>query len=149
MQVIDRCNPLVISATPQTGIAEAARLMRDYHVGCLPIVDDSVNPGVVVGMLTDRDMVVEALAQDVPLNELQVADIMSGDPETANEYDDCWETVQRMFERGIRRMPVLDSNGRLVGIFALDDALQLLSETLNRLSGVPYREMSQEEHSRR
>jgi signal-transduction protein with cAMP-binding, CBS, and nucleotidyltransferase domain len=142
------CNRNVVTANRETSISEAARLMRDRHVGSLIIIekrDQRVEP---VGILTDRDIVVEVLAEDVDPNIVTVGDIMTSAVLKVNENDSILETAQRMRARGVRRVPVVTNQCDLVGVLAQDDILGLLSEELSLLVKVTAREVEQEAKKR-
>lgn len=136
------CNREVVVASPYSGIAEAARLMREHHVGDLVIVEGERR--VPVGILTDRDLVVEVLAEGVEPDVLAVGDAMSRDVVTANEDDSLWMTLQRMRSKGVRRVPIVDRQGGLVGILTMDDLLELLTNELADLAKVINREQDRE-----
>jgi CBS domain-containing protein len=105
--------------------------MRDEHVGDLVVIEQREGARVPVGMLTDRDIVVALLAKDTShLRDLDVGDVLTREVVTAREDDDVGEVLQRMRREGVRRMPIVDGRGALVGIFTLDDVLGWLSEDL-------------------
>ncbi|MBL6750959.1 MAG: CBS domain-containing protein [Nevskia sp.] len=133
MRVGEACNRTVVVATADTAIVEAAQLMRQYHVGTLVVVERDGQTARPVGMVTDRDVVVEVVAKEVPLERVVLGDIMSTEITIANEDDDLLETLDRMRDRGVRRMPVIGQGGALIGILAVDDVLELLAETIGRI----------------
>jgi len=125
-------------------IVQAAQLMRDHHVGDLVVVDEQGSQRKPVGILTDRDLVVEVLAKEVALSTVTVGDIMSSDLITASETDGLYETIQRMRARGIRRVPVVDGKGMLVGIVSAEDLLDLMADELTALARIGGREQARE-----
>lgn len=143
------CTRDTIVLGKEGAIIEAARLMRSHHVGDIVVVEPRGGENVPVGILTDRDLVVEILAQELSPGEVAVGDVMSYELVTAREEDDLWDAVQRMRARGVRRMPVVNAGGGLVGIVTLDDLLELLAEELAALSRVAGREQEREKASRR
>jgi len=148
MKAGEFCNRDVVTATRETSILDAARLMRDHHVGCLVVVEtrgESVEP---VGIVTDRDIVLEVIAEGVDLNTVTTGDIMTFALLKVAEADSVFDTAQRMRARGVRRVPVVSAAGALAGIIALDDILQLLSEELSLLSRLTLREAEQEAKKR-
>lgn len=148
MSVGQFCNREVIVARRQDPVPELARLMRQYHVGDLVVVE-SIDAPVPVGLVTDRDLVVEVLAQEVEPAAVTAGDIMSADLLVARESDSLWETLKRMRARAVRRVPVVDDqHGRLVGIIAVDDVLELLTDELSALARIPFRERDQEQETR-
>lgn len=142
------CNRETVIITADRGIVEAARLMRDEHVGDLVVVEEVSGRRLPVGILTDRDLVVEILAKDIDLAAVTVGDIMTREPLTARESDSIYDTMQRMRAKGVRRIPVVDAGGTLVGIVAVDDFLDLLSDELTALARVVTREQARERQNR-
>lgn len=130
MSVGEVCNREVVFVERGASLGEAARLMREYHVGDLVVADGTPGNLRPVGIVTDRDLVVEVLAEDIPCDQVTVNDIMAGDLLTAGEGDDLFDTIRRMRERGVRRVPVIDPQGLLVGILTVDDLVDLFSEQL-------------------
>lgn len=149
MSVGDYCNREVVICPRDTGIREAARLMRAHHVGDLLVVRRDADGNRPIGILTDRDLVIEVLAQEVDLDAIATGDVMSSDLATARAGDDLWETLIRMRSLGLRRMPVVDREGLLEGILTADDALELLAEGMSDLARLPQREIRQESTRRR
>jgi CBS domain-containing protein len=99
-------------------------------------------------MLTDRDIVVEVLAEDVDPQSVAVGDIMSASLITAREEDELLDVVARMRNYGVRRMPVVNAQGGLEGILAVDDILELLAEQINGLAGLVTIEQRRERERR-
>lgn len=108
-----------------TGIIEAARLMRKHHTGDLIVVDDPDEERMPVGIITDRDIVVEVLGNDLDVSKTTVAQVMSTHLVIAQETEDTSLAVERMHVHGVRRLPVVNHAGSLVGVFTLDDAIKL------------------------
>jgi len=114
-------------------LVEAARLMREHHVGCLVVVDEVGGQRKVVGMLTDRDIVVAVVARSVAPQTLVVGDVMSADPVSARESDSLIDLMRTMRSKGVRRVPVVGDGNVLIGIATLDDVLAVLAEELGLL----------------
>jgi CBS domain-containing protein len=148
MTVGEFCNREVVVATEEASIIEVAQLMRKYHVGDVVIVDRSKSPPLPVGIITDRDIVVELVAAEVPLDAVGVGEVMSYELITAREGDGIWETLQRMRSKGVRRMPVVNEQGGLEGILTVDDLLEIFSEELISLAKVANREIIREKELR-
>lgn len=142
------CTRDTVIAGKDSTIVEVAKLMRQYHVGNVLIVTAQEGENVPVGIVTDRDLVVETLAQDLSPNAVTAGDIMSHEIVTARENDTLWDTVRQMRIKRVRRMPVVNQRGGLVGIVTLDDVLELLSDELAELAKISGRER-QREHARR
>ncbi len=118
----------VVTIDPDASVLEAARLMRAEHVGDVVVTGPGRRP---VGILTDRDIVVSVVAKDVEhLPTLAVKDVLTSEPIMAFEDEDAETVLARMRRRGVRRVPVVDREGVLVGIFAVDDILDLLADDL-------------------
>jgi CBS domain-containing protein len=130
------CNREVIIAGKNDTIPEAARLMRDYHAGDVIIVEERDGLRFPVGIVTDRDLVIELIAKEVDINSVTVGDIMCRDIISAKEDDDVDDTIKLMHQKGIRRLPVVDNAGALVGIITLDDLIDLIAEQLKDLAGL-------------
>jgi signal-transduction protein with cAMP-binding, CBS, and nucleotidyltransferase domain len=148
MSVGEVCNRAVVVTGPRTGVVEAARLMREFHVGDLVVVEPHDGGRVPVGIVTDRDLVVEVLAEEVDPAAVTVADVMSSDLMVAREPDDLLDTVKRMAQRGVRRVPVVGQDGHLVGLLAADDVLDLVLEQVSGLVHVTRREQRVEAERR-
>ena len=148
MTISEFCNREVVFTKRDTSIPQAARLMRDHHVGNLVIVEKEAGVRRPVGIVTDRDIVVEVLAKDVPLDSVTVGDIMSHDLLLGEEEDGLWTTIQRMRSRGIRRIPVVNAEGGLEGILTVDDIFELLSEELAMLVRLIAHEQEREQEIR-
>ena len=148
MNAGELCNRDVVTTGRDTSVLEAAKLMRDHHVGSLVIIETSEGRTEPVGILTDRDIVIEVIAENVNVADVCVCDVMSYALLKVNENETVFDTAQRMRARGVRRVPVVNSNCELVGILALDDILGLLSEELSLLSRLTTREAEQEQKKR-
>lgn len=104
---------------PTDSLVSVAELMKTQDVGAVPVVDGAGRK--LVGMITDRDIVVKGLAGGRSANQATVRDVMSTDVVTCREDDDVEEAVARMSSRKIRRMPIVDESGALRGIIAQAD----------------------------
>ena len=128
------CSRTVVFAERDMGLVEAARLMRDHHVGALVVVDQADGKRVPVGVLTDRDIAVAVVAKEVDARTLRVGEVMSGEPITVREQDSVLDALRLMRARGVRRVPVTDAQGALVGILAADDVLEGIADELGDLA---------------
>ena len=149
MRIKDICSRVVVVAEPGTDLREAARLMRDHHVGALVIVEGSDGARRPTGIVTDRDIVVEVVAASgVRPENLTVGDVMSSNLVVAGEDVGVFEAVDLMQDRGARRLPVVDGEGHLVGIITLDDVLRMVAGELTALAIAAQRSFSREVHER-
>ena len=143
------CNREVVFVEPDTSIAEAARLMREHHVGGLVVTKETSGKRVPVGIVTDRDLVIEVIAEGVEMGDISVGDIMSDQLVTARESDDLLETIKMMRAKGIRRLPVIDDDGALAGILTVDDLIDLFSEQIADLARLIAFEQKREQERRK
>lgn len=127
------CTRSVTIAFRTTSVDGAARLMRDNHVGCLVVVDEVEGRRIVVGVLTDRDIVTAVVAPGIDPATLTVDDVMTTDLVTAREEDSLIDLMRSMRRKGVRRIPVVGGQDELIGVVALDDVLNVLSEELGLL----------------
>ena len=116
MKVSDAMTAQVVTATPSSAITEVARIMAEIESGAVPVTEGSK----VVGMVTDRDIVIRVVAERESLDG-PVSAVMSENVETCREDDDLADAAARMGARQIRRLVVLNSGGRLAGILSLGD----------------------------
>ncbi len=148
MPIGEICTRQVVIVKRKDSILEAARLMRRFHVGNVVVVDEANGRTVPVGILTDRDIVIEIIAKEVPLNSVFVEDVMSSDLMTLEEKRGIWDSIQCMRARGVRRIVVVNEGGSLVGIVSIDDLLELLSGELLDLVKVVMKEQDREKATR-
>lgn len=148
MQIGEICIRDVVNATRDTPVLEAARLMRSRHVGDVVVVENSKRGPVPVGIVTDRDIVVEIIAPSIDVARLTLGDIMVRELITVPETQDVFETVEQMRRHGVRRLPVTDKQGVLLGIVSIDDLVQLLAMQASELSRIITRERSKEIEAR-
>ena len=139
------CNRDVIIIEPDTSIIDAARLMRRHHVGDLVVVDKQGELNIPVGILTDRDLVVEVIAQEVAPETLKVRDIMSSDLVTVAEHETLLDTLEVMRRHCVRRIPVVNETGILQGILSEDDVIELIAEATSDLVSINKYEIVHEE----
>ncbi|MCK9635858.1 MAG: CBS domain-containing protein [Methylobacter tundripaludum] len=144
MAIGEFCNRDVVFATREMSLPEAAQLMREYHVGDLVVVDDVGGKRAPVGVVTDRDIVIEIIAKSLNLDEFSVGDIMAPQLVSVQETEGVFETIRLMRTKAIRRIPVLNSEGGLAGIVSADDILELLAEEMTELAKVAPRGQERE-----
>ena len=149
MAIGEVCSREVVFARRDESVAAAARLMRESHVGCLVVADEDNGKRVPVGMLTDRDIVVAVVAPGLDAEAILVGDVMSAELLSVKEDAGIAETVELMRVRGIRRLPVTDGNGALIGLIAADDIMSLLAEEIAGIAGMISREEKRERTARK
>jgi len=149
MSVGELCNRTVIVTSRTTRLDEAARLMREHHVGSIVVVDETPAGSKPVGIVTDRDIVIEIVAAGVSPATVTVEEIMAPDLVVAKEGEDLLDTLTRMRAKGIRRVPVVNGVGALLGILSLDDMLGVLAEHVDGLLKVIAQEQAREARTRK
>lgn len=131
-----------VTLGPDASIVEAAQIMRQKHVGSVITVDADRRP---IGILTDRDIVVTVIAQDAgDLHRLAMRDVCTASVIVALEEENLDAVVMRMRRHGVRRVPVVDREGRLTGVFSLDDALGAIAEELASVAALLQTERARE-----
>lgn len=144
MLIADICTRDVVHIGPDASLRDAAELMRSTHVGALVVVSRPNHEMVPIGMLTDRDIVLSAVAPGVDLEAVTVGDAMSQRLATCNEDQDAFDAIAIMRQHGVRRLPVLNANGGLAGLVAADDIYGAIGMHMSELSQAFVREQVQE-----
>lgn len=137
----------VVTVASNTTLRDCAQAMREEHVGSVVLVDPG-NPRPV-GIITDRDIVVEAVAVGLDVTTLTAGDIAAKPVVTVRDDEDVLDALARMRENGVRRLPVTASNGHLAGVLSLDDLLGALSEQFDSIVRVMIAERTKEGATRR
>ncbi len=148
MSISDFAIHNVVCASRETSALEASRLMRHHHVGDVVVVDEKEGMRKPVGIVTDRDLVVEVMAGGVDPTALKLGELLLRAPVTVDREASYADTVRLMAVNGVRRMPVVDSSGALVGIITLDDMLRQLASPLAALADLAGRARSFEAQTR-
>lgn len=144
MKIGDYCKRATVSVAADMDLVDAAKLMRDEHVGFLIAYAQGDDIRKPVGVLTDRDIVLQVIAKEVEPHSVSVQDVMTRQPLIARESDDLSEALQAMRLAGIRRVPVVNTRGGLSGIFAMDDAIDVIAGMMCDLTGSIKSEQRQE-----
>ena len=122
MKISSIMNPNVETARAEDDLAKAAMVMWRKDCGFVPIVDDATHR--VVGVITDRDICMASWIRNQPLSELRVSDSMSRELFSCSPDDNVSVAERLMQSRQIRRLPVIDKEGHLVGILSLADIVR-------------------------
>lgn len=133
----------VVSASPDTSITDVAKLMAEENVGSVVIVEDEMPRGIV----TDRDITIEVVAQDRDSASTTAADVMREDLVTVDTDSGIFEVLRAMEEASVRRIPAIDPDGTLAGIVTFDDFVILLGRELKLLGDVVEAEIPPYEHT--
>jgi CBS domain-containing protein len=140
MQVFEAMTPEVVSVPPETTLVDAAQTMKELDVGPLPVCDGDQ----LLGMLTDRDIIVRAIAEARDPRTTEVREIMTPEVVCCREADDVRQAAKLMQEQQLRRLLVVNDEGRLVGIVSLGDIVlqtgddKLAGKTLEKVSEPSY-----------
>lgn len=149
MRISDICTSDVVCCAPDTTALEAARLMRSRHVGDVVVVNDVEKERVPVGVVTDRDLAIEVLGNGREAAIMPLSGLVRTPVVIAADYEDVHAALERMRSHGVRRMPVVDDRGALVGIVTLDDLLGALLADMHALLETTGKAQRREQVTRR
>lgn len=133
MDMKSLCRREVVGIPANATLREAAALMAEQHVGSLVVVTEA-DPAEVVGIVTDRDIALDALGRESPKSDLRVGSLVRGAPFAVNSDAGIREAVTAMEEAGVRRLLVVDEDGGIVGLVSADDLLEALAEDFATLA---------------
>jgi CBS domain-containing protein len=136
MAIGELCTRNVVTIGREATIAQAAARMRQHRVGDLVVVERTNGGRIPVGIVTDRDVTVEVVALALDPGQATVGSIAGDRLLTVSEDEGMFEALRAMSERGVRRAPVIDRDGRLTGIISIDDMLTLLAAELARIARI-------------
>jgi len=138
----------VETVTSEATLTECAQKMRRTHVGCLIVVEPSGSSMLPVGIVTDRDIVIEAVAPGLDPSTLTAGDVMSAPLATSRASDDLLDALAQMRAQGVRRVPVLDEDGMLYGLVSVQDIVAALAQQTEAVAGVLMAQRSKESQLR-
>jgi len=136
MKIGEICNRDVVTIAPDDTAKSAAELMRKHHVGDVIVVESREGKRMPQGIVTDRDLMLEVLIPGLAPEDLAVRDVASAPLATIGAGDSLFSAMELMEVRGVRRLPVVESDGALGGIVTLDDLSALVAGLQSQLSGV-------------
>lgn len=148
MSIGELCTREVVYVGRTESAAEAARLMRQHHVGSLVVLDPPEVGGRPVGVITDRDIAVGVVALGLDPERTPVEGAMRPEVASIREDEGVGRAVSLMRIEGVRRLPVVDAGGRLIGIVTADDLIDLFAEEMHDLAAVLSRELQRERKER-
>jgi CBS domain-containing protein len=132
MKVGQVCTRHAVTVGPGDSVIDAARTMREEHVGAVVVAESRSGVTAPVGVLTDRDIVVAIVARGIEkIGALEVRDVVVREVVTASDGEDVASALERMCLNASRRVPVVDAAGALVGVLSLDDVIAELSQNLS------------------
>jgi CBS domain-containing protein len=129
------CTHKVITVDVGIDIGAAATVMRENKIGYLIVTDRKKDSGKPVGVITDRDIVVKVTARDVDPHSVTVGDVMTPEPLLAADDDGISETLRRMRQLGVRRVPVVGPRGQITGVLSIDDVVDHVVAELANVAG--------------
>jgi CBS domain-containing protein len=138
----------VVTVERAAPLVRCAQLMHDEHVGSLVVVETRDTRAVPVGVITDRDIAIEVVAFGIDASVLTAGDVMQGNLAVAREDEGLLAVLATMRSNGVRRLPVVDAHGALVGILSADDLWEVLAEEVDSLVRVIKAEQSRERRTR-
>lgn len=121
----------LVTCAPDARVADIAKIMAEKDVGSVLVLSDDNKPR---GLLTDRDIVLRCIAQNIDVTDCTVENIMTESLATCNDTDGLFDCIQKMRENRVRRIPVVDQSGKAVGIISFGDLIAVLSKELVALS---------------
>jgi predicted transcriptional regulator len=148
MAISEFCCTEVAVVEKNSSIHEAARKMRELHLGDVVVVETTGDVSRPIGILTDRDIVVGLVALGISTDSVRVDDVMTPTLVTINHRESVHETIHLMETYGVRRLPVVDDDGCLTGIISSGDLLKLIGNELAALSRLPARQKLKEQEIR-
>jgi CBS domain-containing protein len=134
MKVGDICTREIVATDHSATLEQAAALMREYHVGALLVTQDTPNGSMAAGVVTDRDLVVLAMARGIAPQQAVVGQLVSGRLVTVPAEASVEDAIDVMQSAGVRRVLVTAADGRLEGIISLDDLLEALADQVAGLA---------------
>jgi CBS domain-containing protein len=149
MLLKDICTTNVAYCERTTTALQAATLMRAKHVGDLVVVDDESDECTPVGIVTDRDIVVKVLGNELDASRVAVGEIMRTPVVVGNHNEEVSDVIARMRAQRVRRLPVIGPRGRLIGIVTLDDLLRQIVTDASALLEIVASEQDQEQRTLR
>lgn len=148
MSILEFCRRDFAIVEKNSTVIEAARRMRELHVGDVVVCENSDGHFKPVGILTDRDIVVGVVAMEIPIDAVRVEDVMTPNLVTAPVDTDVAEVIRLMETYGVRCLPVVDEKGALAGVVTSADLLGGLGEEILALSRLPARQIEKEQEIR-
>ncbi|MEC9340685.1 MAG: CBS domain-containing protein [Pseudomonadota bacterium] len=138
------CSREVVITERDTPVSELARLMREQRVGSVVITHFDGNGNTPIGLVTDRDIAISIVADGIDPEEVTAGDLCRQPLVNALESEPIGDVLKRMRQHGVRRVPVVNKPGHLIGIVAVDDVLDLLASELSDLAAVLVQEQRNE-----
>lgn len=136
MRVREICSFGTVTCHREASALDVAKLMHDRHVGAVIVVEGRQGGIVPIGVVTDRDLAIQVMAKEIDPASIRADDLMARDCVTLLDSDVAYEAIWQMRRSSVRRLPVVDAQGHLVGIVAMDDLNRFLAQELNDMAGI-------------
>jgi CBS domain-containing protein len=149
MAIGELCSREVVFVSKSESAADAARLMRQHHIGAVVVAERKGERLVPAGMITDRDIAVGVVALGLDPEKTPVEAAMRAGLVCVQESEGVGRAVELMRAHGVRRLPVVDASGSLIGLVAADDLLDLFAVEISGLAGMLVRGTRREREERR
>ncbi|MEQ1743142.1 MAG: CBS domain-containing protein [Candidatus Nitrotoga sp.] len=149
MPIEDSCNREAVVLQRDDTVLEAAKLMRQHHAGDVLVVEDRNGTRIPGRIVTDRNLIMEIIAPELDGSVITVGDIMAQALVTVKGSTGIFEAIQYMRQKSVRRLPIVNEDGGMIGILTLDDLLELLSEELLEIAKLVRNEQQKETRGHR
>ena len=117
IRVNERMSAHIVSVEPERPVRELAKIMRDEHVGCIPVTSDNQ----VLGMITDRDITCRSVAEERDPDKTLAREVMTTPVYSCQVGELLVDAAKTMEDQQVRRLPVMDEDGKIVGLLTADD----------------------------
>jgi CBS domain-containing protein len=144
MNVGEMCSRGIVSIFESASLREVASLMGERHVGTVVVTAKFSTTSQPVGIITDRDIVRAQLEHVADLSRLRVADVMAKSPLTLRDDEAIEDAIETMRARGVRRAPVANAQGSLVGFVSTDDLIAEVARQVSTLARLLQRQLALE-----
>lgn len=144
MAIKSICTSSVTTIKKTATLVDAVRLMANHHVGSIIVIDIIGERIMPSGILTDRDIALTIGHSQKP-GAIKVEQVMQSAPVTISENEGIYEAIYKMQEYGVKRLPVIQADGSLIGIVSKDDILKLIAEEINHLSKINVNQIRNEQ----
>lgn len=136
MPISDLCSEKLVTIEKGATLQFAASQMKKQHVGSVVVIESEGKSERPIGVLTDRDIVLKAVAENLDMNTARVGDVMSRNPITMNKDAGVYEAVKVMQQRGVRRLLVVDEAKHLCGLLSADDLVEMIGDEMSRIGSL-------------
>jgi signal-transduction protein with cAMP-binding, CBS, and nucleotidyltransferase domain len=144
MKVREMCTFATATCPRETSVLALAKLMRERHVGDVIVVEEREGGVAPVGIVTDRDLVIQVMAKGLDPAPLCAGDLLSRDCVTVLDSDLAYDAIWHMRRSAVRRLPVVDARGVLMGVVTMDDINRFLAQELSDIARIAARQVEVE-----